>query len=472
MLGLLALANLAAATQGANFNISTAFAVQNGCEKKCQSILEHANRYDHKLLGEDFDFPFYKAPANFSSSQPGDLLKLEAQDPVPLDIRSGTSVYKFMYTSIDIDNKTLVPVTGFIAFPYAPPKEQGCLKCRSDCGRYRAVAFAHGTSGVYEGCAPSNGPSLFDYDSWKILLDRGYAVIATDFAGLGNGAIKHKYCTFPAQANDIYYSMIAARKAFGKHLTREWMSVGHSEGGGAVWKMAEGEYIGKDKNYIGTVALAPATRLIDMAVSGLLGSSDDSNDQGDTAGSGFGSYAPALALGFQRFNSANNMTFLADKMQQRMAISEKGQLCATAMAGLTLDLKLEEIVDLERALVALPALQAWQNATAPSSARTHAPILVVQGLNDTTILPDTTVEAFKRSCDLGSTIMLEKYPGAEHSPLIAIAAPQWLSWMDDRFERKNITQNCSDGVIKPFGALSNIKLPPEDDMEDMYGLSN
>ncbi|KAJ0146726.1 Vacuolar amino acid transporter 1 [Fusarium oxysporum f. sp. albedinis] len=35
---------------------------------------------------------------------------------------------------------------------------------------------------------------------------RGYAVVATDYARLGNHYTDHKYCTYPAHANDVYYS--------------------------------------------------------------------------------------------------------------------------------------------------------------------------------------------------------------------------------------------------------------------------
>ncbi|KAJ3498645.1 hypothetical protein NLG97_g974 [Lecanicillium saksenae] len=458
--GLLALAKVALAELACNFDVSNDFADANGCGAKCQDILRHANAYDHTQVGKNFDFSFYQTAKNFTGSKPGDLLKLEPADPVPLNIKAGTTVYRMQYTSIDLDGKTHVPSTGFIAFPYSALGTSGCSK-------YRSVAFAHGTIGVYRGCAPSNGPSLFDYESWQLLLDRGYAVIATDFAGLGNNETSHKYCSFPAQANDVYYSMAAARSAFGDVLSRKWMSVGHSEGGGAVWKLAESDLLKNETNqYLGTVALAPATHIIDMAIAGLTDpSGGDDSDSG-----GYASYAPSLAVGIQRYDPSYKLTLLSPKMRQRMAVAEKAQTCATALAGLTLDLKLEDVVSLEGAIGDLPLLQKWQTETAPSDGHASAPILVVQGLNDTSILPVTTKEAVERACKNGNTVQLSLYPGVEHSPIIPASAPEWLTWMDTRFSGQPLAANCSTITRAPFGKGVYMKLPPEEDLKEEYGL--
>ncbi|KAJ5182224.1 hypothetical protein N7449_012371 [Penicillium cf. viridicatum] len=116
-------------------------------------------------------------------------------------------------------------VTGFIAFPYAS---------RSNGRVYPTIAHGHGTSSVFRGCAPSAMPSFYEYGSWAFLVSRGYAAIATDYAGLGNNYTAHQYQVSPAQAHNLYYSVAAARKLFGHALTAEWMSVGHSQGGGAA----------------------------------------------------------------------------------------------------------------------------------------------------------------------------------------------------------------------------------------------
>ncbi|GME35537.1 secretory lipase [Neofusicoccum parvum] len=103
--------------------------------------------------------------------------------------------------------------------------------------------------------------------------ERDYAVVATDYAGLGPSYTEHRYCSFPAHANDVFYSVTAARQAFGAVLSAGWLAVGYSEGGGAApWKLPESidaiaAAHGKDQaaRYLGTVALALATKIWDIA---------------------------------------------------------------------------------------------------------------------------------------------------------------------------------------------------------------
>ncbi|KAF5856671.1 hypothetical protein ETB97_007027 [Aspergillus alliaceus] len=171
----------------------------------------------------------YATTSKFSKSQPGDLLKFEAVDPDGHDVITGMSAYRFQYTSRDL-NGSPIPATGFIGIPYTSFRKDR---------KYPVIAYAHGTVGVFAGCPPSTTPTLYDYTGWSILIEKGYAIVSPDYAGLGNNYTLHKYLNFPAHANDLYYSLIAARKAFPGVFTDVWMSVGHSQGGGAVWKLSE-----------------------------------------------------------------------------------------------------------------------------------------------------------------------------------------------------------------------------------------
>lgn len=427
-----------AALPGSNFNVSKAFADAHGCGTKCQDILQKNDQIDLGLFGNDFDFDFYATAVNFSASQAGDILKLQALDPTRLQVKAGTTVYRIQYTSHDIDG-SLVPVTGFIAFPYAPVKDNSST--------YPLVAYAHGTSGLYRGCAPSNSPSLYDYDSWQLLIERGYAVVATDYAGLGNNHTLHKYCSFPAQVNDIYFSTIAARKAFGI-FSNSWMAVGHSQGGGAVWKLAESSYVKHDRKYLGTVALAPAAKVIDMFIA----------DEDEVASSG---YLAFHAKALQRVMPSYNLTILGDVMRQRTVVADKAQLCLGAMGGLASDLSQDEIVSKEGVKTDIPLLLNWQNQMAPASGgHNPAPLLVVQGLNDTAVVPSVTRASWERSCHDGNEVHLSEYPALEHSPIIVASAPEWLAWVDSRFEGHGTTGACS-RVLKKALDIAHVKAPGE-----------
>jgi pimeloyl-ACP methyl ester carboxylesterase len=443
---------LAIIAQAANFNVSASLAETYGCGPKCYETLQKTNAVDLSTMGTEFDFSFYEMAANFSTSKPGEILKLEAVDPSILDVDSGLTVYRFQYTSQDLDG-SLVPVTGFIAFPFAPPPWSG--------KSYPLVAFAHGTIGVYRGCAPSASPSLFDYKSWSLIAERGYAVVATDYAGLGNNHTGHKYCSHHAHANDIFYSVIAAQKAFGHKLTKDWVSAGHSQGGGAVWKLAEQVQQLLDSNkrhvcgkYLGTVALSPTPHIRDMvywAINNVLPLKDFHRY---ILTAELPSVAVALRSVYPTFNSSS---ILAGPLKKRLELADHAQMCTTAMMGLTADLSIEELFspilsDDAHKGASDNLLSTWQDATqVVASGRTTAPLLVIQGLADTSVVPADTIASYNKACQTpGYEVHLRLYDGQDHSPTVVATAPEWLDWIKDRFTGVRTSGVCSNITRLPF----------------------
>lgn len=221
--------SLSVAKPAANFNASTSTLTSLGCDTACQRVFSEGQKKDVEMFGTDFDFDFYATARNFSSSKPGDLLKFQPLNGSSLSVIKGLTAYRYQYTSRSM-NGSVVPATGFIGIPYTSSQQDR---------KYPVIAYAHGTIGIFAGCPPSSTSELYDYDNWSILAQNGYAIVAPDYAGLGNNYIEHEYVSFPAHANDLYYGMLAARKVFPNTFTDDWASVGHSQGGGAVWKLSE-----------------------------------------------------------------------------------------------------------------------------------------------------------------------------------------------------------------------------------------
>lgn len=439
------LAPTASAFQVASFDVSEQTAESFGCGAACQKTINQTLQYDRASFGLDFDVDFYATAANFSGSRPGDVLKLLPLDPSTLQVKTGTTIYRIQYTSVDLDG-TPVPATGFVALPYSPLAPTA----GHDDAAYNLVAYAHGTSGLYAGCAPSNGPAFFDYDTWKPLVDRGYAVVATDYAGLGNNHTDHKYCSFSAQAADVYYSVKAAQKAFGAVLSRKWVSFGHSQGGGAVWKLAESNYVRNDTAYLGTVAIGPVT-YIDMVLShegerGLLLS-----------------HLAMLGIAMTRSIPSFHETFLSATLRRRVEMSEPAQMCALSQLGLSFDLSVEDTYNATGLHAAKDTLLEWQRKEAPALGdRSPAPILVVQPLNDTTTPADITQRAVDKACAAGNEVHLSEYAGLEHTPSTAASAAEWIGWIDGRFKdgRVGRKKKCTKTTRVPFDA-QHVYSPPE-----------
>ncbi|ENW91805.1 MULTISPECIES: alpha/beta fold hydrolase [Acinetobacter] len=133
-------------------------------------------------------------------------------------------------------------------------------------GGWKIVAWAHGTTGVADQCAPSrNATSSAIKDMISQFLAAGYVVVAPDYEGLGEpgGRELHPFLNVKSEAYSITDAVVAARSYLagqGKLVSRQWMTVGHSQGGQAALGAAQYESRAK-LDYKGTVAVAPASNL-------------------------------------------------------------------------------------------------------------------------------------------------------------------------------------------------------------------
>lgn len=433
-------ASLSVAKQAANFNASASTLASLGCDAVCQRAFNAGREADVEQFGTDFDFDFYATARNFSSSMPGDLLKFEPLNGSSLDVVYGLSAYRYQYTSVSL-NGTVVPATGFIALPYTSSREDG---------KYPVIAYAHGTIGIFAGCPPSTTAKLYDYDTWSILARNGYAIVGPDYAGLGNNYIKHEYCSFPAHANDLYYGMVAARKIFPNTFTDDWASVGHSQGGGAVWKLSESPLIRSGAaagNYVGTVAVAPGTKIYDL----ILLTAEEIFPQ-----SNYSTYYITyiflwLSTTLRRAIPSADMSVFSQKLLQRAHIADITQSCNDGALALGRGLSPNEIITSTAALKNSTDFAKWQNMNAPAmGAKAEQPLLVVQGLADTTILPQITVNAYNDTCGFGNEAHLNLYPGIDHGDVITASSPDWLRFLRERFEGKSTSGECKKTVSGPF----------------------
>ena len=192
--------------------------------------------------------PFYDTPQPFPSGAPGDLIRFEeAADYmfVPDGTNTGTRIYRFL--------------------SFAHLRRKGCAGLRRDHPPLRQAAgrrlagdrsWAHGTTGVARTAAPSLDSHLvYGWEGvllWPVL---GYAVVATDYAGLGTN-VAHQYLVGASQANDVINGLAAARAAV-PDLGPKWVAVGHSQGARAVIEVGMMENAIRDPGYLGAISLAP-----------------------------------------------------------------------------------------------------------------------------------------------------------------------------------------------------------------------
>src|SRR6267378_3428797 len=107
-----------------------------------------------------------------------------------------------------------------VRVPYGTPPRNG----------WPLLAWSHGTSGVARACAPSLMTSLFyNWEGLYQYVVLGYAVVATDYAGLGTEG-RHAYLDMLSNGADVINSVPAARAAV-PNLSKRWLVIGHSQGG-------------------------------------------------------------------------------------------------------------------------------------------------------------------------------------------------------------------------------------------------
>ncbi|AFR50013.1 alpha/beta hydrolase family protein [Gordonia sp. KTR9] len=107
---------------------------------------------------------------------------------------------------------------------------------RAPAGGWPIVAWAHGSRGIADRCAPSTRPTAEDTEELKRWLGRGYAVVSTDYAGVGTPGTP-QYYDLEATARNIVDAVRASRD-IADSLSRSWAVVGEGQGAAAAITLA------------------------------------------------------------------------------------------------------------------------------------------------------------------------------------------------------------------------------------------
>ncbi|WP_067433067.1 lipase family protein [Nocardioides jensenii] len=181
------------------------------------------------------DTSFYETPATLPADN-GDIVRSEPSefyvDPVKL-IKADADVQRIMYRSTDRTG-TPIAVTGTML----TPKQAWVGR-----GKRPLIGYAVGTQGLGDQCAPSRtlGKGL-EYEGPFIagLLARGYAIVVTDYEGLGTEG-EHTYMMRETQGHAVLDAVRAAQRLPGSGVTSENPVAisGFSQGGGAAASAGE-----------------------------------------------------------------------------------------------------------------------------------------------------------------------------------------------------------------------------------------
>lgn len=151
----------------------------------------------------------------------GTLIETVPLDPA-LSVPGAASAYRILYSTVDQHDAPAVS-TAVVFIPHGQAPDGG----------WPTIAWAHGTVGLGDDCAPSAQPrSARDAEYLTHWLDQGYAVVGSDYAGLGTPGLM-SYLNSVATAHSVVDSVIAMHH-MDLPLSPKWAIVGQSQGGGAA----------------------------------------------------------------------------------------------------------------------------------------------------------------------------------------------------------------------------------------------
>lgn len=380
-----------------------------------QALIELPNFVTYPIQADHF----YDTPANISGAQAGQILKVEAYTNLTsYDVPPGQSLSRIMYASLD-NFGAIVPATAAILWPFTPKSFNGS-------NTYPVVAWAHGTSGIDRQCAVSNLRNLqYDFRSVFTLANAGYAVVITDYVGLGSDNF-FNYLAYKLHANDVVYSVVAAQSVF-PELSKQWVSFGHSEGGGVAWAIAERQAVKPVPGFLGTIAAAPPPFPISTT-------------------------SPASSSVFQ--------AFLSFTISHLYGLNLSTIFNPVPLRALQLVQSIGGCNDAGYAAFGnFSANDIYSNTSWPSSQaavsflRDYAvggralggPMLILQGSSDTVVGTAGAMAGYNLTCTAqGNNVSVEyvSVVGQDHNPSVYASQRLWLQWIEDRFNGLPTQNGC------------------------------
>ncbi|KAH8805081.1 putative secretory lipase [Xylogone sp. PMI_703] len=430
-------------------NVSTLISGSTTCKNQCPQNVQLGIAFEQASHAHTPRDDFYTIPNTFHPSmKPGTLLRVEQHTNLTnYTVPSSLTMSRIMYTSESL-NGTIVPVSAYVLWPYTPFEYTSGKKSPQ---KFPLVAWAHGTSGGFVECAPSNYRSLqYHFMTAYSLALEGFAVIATDYAGLGvttlpDGEQSHAWLAGPAASNDVAYSIDAVQAAFPDQLDAQgpFVAMGHSQGGNVAWAFAERQAKAPQAGYRGTVAFSPFGRVIDELNNALeIAKSEPASSWPLWIPVVIG-LQPKIIAGITAVYPAYNFSGMTPLSYDRWNnVLKPVQGCLPTDGLVFADVDLTELA--KPNWTADPIVTQWQDRVAVTGKKFKGPLLVIAGEND--LIPiDLLEQSVDASCKVSGSESLEMitYSAMEHFPVIQASRMTWMQWI-----KENVGGSDSKGTNK------------------------
>ena len=355
-------------------------------------------------------------PQPLPDAPPGTLIDVE-----PLGEFGEVSAYRILYHSLSRRGEDIA-VSGYVLAP---------LDDAADT-EWPVVAYAHGTTGMADQCAPSAtvDSDLRSFGGEAGLLTQlaalGYVVVATDYEGLGTPGL-HPYLVGESEARSILDSVRAVQRTEGLNVSDKFAVAGISQGGHAA--IHAGQYwqtYAPELDLVGVVSMAPpsqATLMYDAII--------------NTSSKGF--IYMALAAYDAAYDEVDVSEVLTPKGVELLAELENG--CTDYVFNVFNQHEVSDLVSVDNPL----AIPAWRDIAIDNDVnqRAHpAPLFIAHGSADTLIPAVSSALLCAQITpipDQGPTLR-KTYEGATHGGVATAAADDIATWLAARFAGEEVEE--------------------------------
>src|SRR3954452_11100093 len=342
---------------------------------------------------------FYTPPAPLPGAAHGDLIwarKLTGAAVAP----GAASTSLVLYRSTGVDGKAAA-VSGIVQVPKGKAPKKG----------WPVITYAHGTTGIADQCAPSrdtasNPDHLLNAYAYPVLnawLKAGYAVVRTDYEGLGTPGV-HPYLNGRSEGRSVLDMATAARR-LETRLGKRVVIAGHSQGGQAALFAARlAPSYGAGLQVRGTLAYAPVSHLSEQLP--IARSLKDPNP-------GISSFAAMIARGLDVSRPSLNVASLLGpkaaplypQTEDRCLLELRGQDSFGALAPAEI---FRDDADFSALAASLDAEDDAENLLI------RTPVRIEQGSADTTVFPSFTDQLAQALKGRKTPLVYRKLEGVNH----------------------------------------------------------
>jgi hypothetical protein len=344
------------------------------------------------------------------SKEPGDLIRSEEFDQYELP--SDVLAVRILYRSRSATGQDVV-ASGVVLYPDA----------KAPAGGWPVIAWAHAIHAVARPCAPSLARNVQHGPFLAMYVGLGYAVVATDYTGLGT-SFRNAFTDLISNATDVIYSVPAARVAV-PQLGSRWVAVGIAEGGAAVTEVAELERDLQDQGYLGSIA-----------ISGL----DNPQDRYLHSDSRALPEMPLLlAYGIKTvYPEFEPKDILTESALARYPLVQ--QTCGDPGR----EAKLSPAEILRPNWASNKFVTGYFSRNAPGRKPVQRPMLVISSELDPDMPIQRTAQVIAGMCRQGDRVQFERYPQSDAGRVFGDSVREQIAWIQSRFAGRPAASSCRD----------------------------